>query len=78
MHAKSKAEVVVGVGEWQTARRGYRLRCLKYPVSLLFWKCKVYTRTSSSIGGLVDSDETMTEFKHVVSKSNMIRCPVRH
>jgi hypothetical protein len=26
-------------------------------------------RTSSSIGGLVDSDEAMTEFKRVVSKS---------
>ena len=36
------------------------------------------TRTSSSIGGLVDSNEAMTEFKHVVSKPKMIRGFVRH
>jgi len=33
--------------------------------------CRLYkkTRTSGSIGSFVDSDETMTKFKHVVSKT---------
>jgi hypothetical protein len=39
---------------------------------------KVCTRTLSSIEGLVDSNEAMIEFKNIVSKSKMIRCPVRH
>ena len=33
---------------------------------------KVCIRTSSSIKGLVDPDETMTEFKHVLSLSSSV------